>query len=441
DYWVLKVDGSGNIIWQKKYGGNELDNLYTAIEAPDGGYLLLGQSDSSPSGNKTAPNYGNYDIWAVKTDSEGNIEWNQTYGGDSTEFINTGLATSYGYMLASRRNSGVSGNKTTENTGAANLWLVGIDFLGNILWQNSYGGPHGDGPIDIISTSDNNILISGQSNSSNFPDSNYGATDFWLLKLDIYGNLLWQNNYGGSGIDEAYKAVETPNGNFIVVGHSNSPVSGIKNAANYGGIDFWILKIDSSGTLLWENSYGGDLDDSAYNVIATNTGYFVVGTSLSGISSNKTTPAYGNTEVWEYNYHFWGFKIDIDGTILWQKSIGGDGSDGSGSIVQNSDGTYLLAGSSDSPVSGTKTIASYGNFDYWLIKLEEDNLNIPDFENNSFTIYPNPVKDYLTISLENNYSEISIELYNLLGQRIFKNNYANQNRITIDCTSFSEGLF
>lgn len=437
DYWVVKVDNDGNILWQNKYGGNERDNLFSAIETPDGGYLLLGQSLSSPSGDKTAPLYGSYDIWAIKIDSNGNIVWDKTYGGDNLEFINSGIATSYGYILCGYSLSGISGNKTTPNLGSSDIWIIGIDFAGNILWEQTYGGSDGDRPYDIINTSDNNILISGVSNSSNsghFGQNNYGNNDYWILKLDLNGNLLWQQNYGGSGFDEARRIVETSNQEYIAVGFSNSPISGIKNSLNYGADDIWIIKTDSNGNLLWENSYGGDAYDAASNIIKLNNGYFITGSSLSGISGNKTEVGYGD-------YDFWGLKIDENGTIVWQKSIGGSLSDGCNSIVKNPDGTFLLAGSSRSPVSGTKTVASYGDSDYWLVKLDEDVLNTTIFNNNTFAIYPNPVKNILNIDFENYRDKIVITFFNLLGQEVFTNSYSHQKEIKIGCNNLQDGIY
>lgn len=437
DYWVIKVDNDGNILWQNKYGGNERDNLFSAIETPDGGYLLLGQSLSSPSGDKTAPLYGSYDIWAIKIDSNGNIVWDKTYGGDSTEFISSAIETSYGYVLVSDSYSGISGNKTTSNLGASDIWLLGIDFAGNILWQQSYGGDSWDFVYDTLKTTDDNIILVSSSSSNlsgDFLQNNYGERDYWILKLDLNGNLLWQQNYGGSGFDEARRIIETSNQEFIIVGFSNSPISGIKNSLNYGADDIWILKTDSNGNLLWENSYGGNDYDAASNIIKLTNGYFITGSSLSGISGNKTEIGYGD-------YDFWGLKIDENGTIVWQKSIGGSLSDGCNSIVKNSDGTFLLAGSSRSPVSGTKTVASYGDSDYWLVKLDEDVLNTTIFNNNTFAIYPNPVKNILNIDFENYRDKIVITFFNLLGQAVFTNSYSHQKEIKIDCNKLQDGVY
>ena len=437
DYWVLKIDSDGNILWQNKYGGNERDNLFRALETPDGGYLLLGQSLSPPSGNKTAPLYGGYDIWLVKIDSNGEIVWDKTYGGDNVEFISSAIETSYGYVLVSDSYSGISGNKTTPNLGASDVWLIGIDFMGNILWQQSYGGSSWDFAYDGIKTNDNSLILvssSSSTSSGDFSQNNYGGRDYWILKLDINGNLLWQQNYGGSGFDEARRIIETSDQDYLIVGFSNSPISGIKNSVNYGGNDIWIIKIDFNGNVIWENSYGGSFDDASSNMIETNNGYFITGSSLSGISGNKTEIGYGD-------YDFWGFKIDEDGTIIWQKSIGGSLSDGCNSIVKNLDGTFLLAGTSRSPISGTKTVASYGDSDYWLVKLDEETLNSESFTNTIFSIYPNPVKDYLTIAFEKHLDVIIVEFYNLLGQKIYTNNYHNQNNIKIDCRNLPEGIF
>lgn len=437
DYWVVKVDANGTIIWQNKYGGDERDNLFSAIETPDGGYLLLGQSLSAPSGDKTAPLYGSYDIWVVKIDENGNVIWDKTYGGDNLEFISSIIETSNGYILCGNSLSDISGNKTTPNLGTYDIWLVEIDFAGNILWQQSYGGDGADRPSDIITTSDNNILItavSSTSNSGDFGQTNYGAIDYWVLKLDLNGTLLWQQNYGGSGFDEARKVVETIDGNYIIVGFSNSPISGTKNSTNYGDYDIWIIKIDPNGNLLWEKSYGGDAYDASYNVVEVNNGYFITGSSLSDISGNKTEISFGNSD-------FWGFKIDENGNIIWQKTIGGTLSDGCNSIVKNSDGTFLLGGSSNSPISGTKTVSSYGNTDFWLVKLDEEVLQTTLFDQQDFLLYPNPIKNILNIELDDYNDEISINIFNLLGQKLLSSSYSNQKNVKIDCSSFEEGIY
>lgn len=437
DYWVVKVDNNGTIIWQNKYGGDERDNLFSALETPDGGYLLLGQSLSAPSGDKTAPIYGGYDIWIVKIDGNGNVIWDKTYGGNNVEFINSAIETSYGYILVSDSYSGISGNKTTPNAGENDIWIIGIDFSGNILWQQNYGGSSWDFAYDIIKTIDNNLILVSSSSSTlsgNFLQNNYGARDYWILKLDMNGTLLWQKNYGGSNFDEARKVIETNDGKYIILGYSNSPISGIKNATHYGDYDIWIIKIYTNGNITWENSYGGNAYDAASNLIKLNDGYFVTGGSHSGVSGNKTEISFGDSD-------FWGFKIDESGGIIWQKTIGGTLSDGCNSIVKNPDGTFLLGGSSNSPISGTKTISSYGNTDFWLIKLDEEVLQITLFESNPFLLHPNPVKDYLSMEFENNKDEITISIFNILGQSLFSNKYSNLKNIEIDCSSFEEGIY
>ena len=174
----------------------------------------------------------------------------------------------------------------------------------------------------------------------------------------------WERDFGGSGLDNCGAIQQTQDGGYILGGTSPSGISGSKTATNYGGNDFWIIKLDALGTEQWERSYGGTNDDSLSCLQQTaDGGYLLSGSSSSGISGSKTTTNYGASDAWV-------IKLDANGNKVWEKTFGGSGDDVFSRVQLASDGSYVFAGSSSSGVSGNKTSASFGGQDYWLVKLD-----------------------------------------------------------------------
>jgi hypothetical protein len=376
DYWVVKQDGSGNILWQNTIGGNDADQLQSVIQTTDGGYLLGGYSGSDISGDKTEANQGLYDYWVVKLDVTGNIEWQNTIGGYKEDDLHSVIQTTDGgYLLGGYSESGTNGDKTEPSQGFRDYWVVKLDGLGNILWQKAFGGNLNDYLNSVIQTIDGGYLLGGWSQSGISGDkseANQGYYDYWVVKLDGLGNIQWENSLGGDSEDRLYSVIQTTDGGFLLGGSSQSDLSGDKTEGNQGyySSDYWVVKLDGSGNIMWQNTIGGNSDDELYSVIqTTDGGYLLGGSSNSPISGDKTEVNQGYES---YTTDYWVVKLDGSGNIMWQNTIGGDDYDLLYSVIQTSDGGYLLGGTSSSEISGDKTEASQGYSDYWVVKLTEE---------------------------------------------------------------------
>jgi hypothetical protein len=247
----------------------------------------------------------------------------------------------------------------------------------NIGNQKTIGGDYKDWGICVKKLGLGYVALmqSGSSISSDRTVALKGVRDYWLVGLNSSLVPIWQKSYGGSGVDEAYDMLVTPSNDIIMVGLSDSPISGNKTVANYGYINVWIVCTDSVGTIKWQKVYGGSSGESrGVQIIQLSNGNYVVGTSsFSGISGTKTDSNRGNTD-------YWLFCIDSVGNQIWDKTIGGSRYDILTDMVQISNNELILAGSSNSPISGDKSqdTISFGSDhldpqagkDVWVVKYD-----------------------------------------------------------------------
>ncbi len=370
DYWLVKTDSLGNVQWQNTIGGTSSDQLYSIQQTLDGGYILGGYSNSYLSGDKTESCFGSWDYWIVKTDATGNIQWQNTIGGNFNDWLwSIQQAADGGYILGGTSMSDISGDKTENCIGPttrSDYWIVKTDSLGVIQWQNTIGGNDEDELHSIQQTSDGGYILGGYSMSGISGDktkNNIGGHDYWIVKTDATGQIQWQNTIGGNDHDYLFSIQQTADAGYILGGYSKSVASGDKTENNCGGLDYWIVKTDSIGNIQWQNSIGGSANDELWCIQQTSDrGYILGGNSLSDISGDKTENSYGS-------YDYWVIKTDSLGSIQWQNSIGGNSYDLLRSIDECADGGFILAGYSYSNNSGEKSENSKGDYDYWMIKL------------------------------------------------------------------------
>ncbi|MBK6484946.1 MAG: T9SS type A sorting domain-containing protein [Chitinophagaceae bacterium] len=369
DYWVVKLDAAGVIQWQSTIGGSEYDGLSAVQLTSDGGCILGGTSYSGISGDKSEPSLEG-DYWVVKLDVTGDIQWQNTIGGSSYDYLKSIQQTSDGgYILGGPSYSGISGDKTEASQGDFDYWIVKLNSTGDLQWQNTIGGSSTDYLSSIQQTSDGGYILGGPSYSGISGDkteASQGLGDYWVVKLDATGDIQWQNTIGGSSDDQLYSIQQTSYGGYILVGLSESGIGGDKTEECYGPYDYWVVKLDATGAIEWQNNIGGSGDEIPYSIQQTSDGgYILGGTSESGISGNKTEASLGG-------YDYWVVKLNSSGVIEWQNTIGGNDYDILYSIQQTSDGGYILGGGSSSGISGDKTQASQGLNDYWIVKVSAD---------------------------------------------------------------------
>ncbi len=370
DYWVVKLDSLGTILWQNTIGGNSIDELYSIQQTSDGGFILAGVSWSNISGDKTENTNGGEDYWIVKVGPFGSIQWQNTIGGSGSEKLYAIKQTlDGGYILGGSSVANISGDKTEDCIGSFDYWVVKVDSMGIIQWQNTIGGSGWDELASIQQTIDGGYILGGFSGSNISGDkteNSIGLYDYWIVKVDSLGIIQWQNTIGGSSSDKLASIIQTTDKGFMLGGYSSSNMSGDKSENSKGDADFWIVKVDSTGTIQWQNTIGGSGWDELASIQQTiDGGYILGGFSESSISGDKMENSNGFSD-------YWIVKVDSLGVINWQNTIGGNGYDNLCSILQTTDGRYCLGGYSGSSLTGDKKENCLGNVDYWIVKLTDD---------------------------------------------------------------------
>jgi hypothetical protein len=217
---------------------------------------VAGQSFSSASGNVTAANHGDNDYWIVKLDAAGNIVWNKLLGGSGTEAAQAVQQTADGgYIIAGYSVSSASGNVTGTNHGTYDYWIIKLDASGNIVWNKLLGGTSQDEGHSIVQAADGGYVVAGYASSSesgNVTELNHGSFDYWIVKLDTGGNIVWDRLLGGTINDYPYSLQRTADGGYIIAGYSGSSNDGDISANNHGGFDYWIIKLDAGGNVVYQ---------------------------------------------------------------------------------------------------------------------------------------------------------------------------------------------
>ena len=368
DYWVAKLDTNGTLLWSKTYGGTQDDRAEAISSTSDGGFVISGYSRSSDV--DVSQNAGFYDQWIVKLDASGNIQWEKSFGFSGSDQSFDVIQTSDGgYFTTGFLDVSASGGQGNLNRtsnignpehGVGEFWCHKLDSSGNVVWSRYFGGSNNDRSYSVLETNDNHFLLVGSSESTDFDITNSkGSYDFWAVKVSNSGDLIWQKSYGGSGIEIAYDAVKTNDGNYIIVGDTRSSDGDVSTLK--GSADFWVIKInDTDGSLLWERTYGGTDFESARAIIKTQSGdYAITGSSKS--DTVDLTLNYGQNDVWV-------IKINDSGNLLWEKNFGGSQLDFSYGIVESTNEALIVAGNTES--SDTDITENKGEKDALIIKIK-----------------------------------------------------------------------
>jgi hypothetical protein len=297
DIFLIKTDANGNIQWAKTYGGTSYDWFANVQKTSDGGYIVAGYTMSFGAGNR--------DIFLIKTDANGNIIWSKTYGGTYWDWAESVQQTSDGGYI-------VAGG--TESFGAGGVFLIKTDANGNIIWAKTYGGSVAS---SVQQTSDGGYIVAGETYSFGA-----GSGDIFLIKTDANGNIIWSKTYGGTSSDGAYSVQQTSDGGYIVAGGTTSFGAGYD--------DIFLIKTDANGNIIWAKTYGGTHNDWAYSVQQTSDGGYIVAGWTNSFGA-------GWVDIFL-------IKTDANGNIQWAKTYGGISWEGTFSVQHTSDGGYIVAG-------------------------------------------------------------------------------------------------
>jgi len=439
DIWVFKIDAEGTIEWQNTIGGNDTDRARSIFQTADGGYFIGGDSRSNSSGDKTENSRGGYDFWVIKIDDTGLVEWDKTLGGDDHDVLTSVIQNSSNeFLVTGLAWSNISGDKTENNVGLVDIWVLKLSNVGDIIWQNTIGGSDLDTPVQIIQAIDGGYVIAGSSDSDASGDKtedSEGDRDFWVFKIDEVGNIVWQNTIGGSDHDSASGITQSGNDGYLVIGDSKSDVSGDKDEDSMGLEDYWLVKLDVAGEIVWQNTIGGSGNDIPLDVSTLEGGGFLItGYSTSSSSGDKDEDSDG--------LDFWVIRTDAQGVLNGQNTFTANDFDASSSVIVDENGDYVVAGQSRSGISGDKTEALIGVQDNWIIKFSNF-LGVSESKfSNGLIVYPNPTSGTLMIGNPLGVEYTSVRLLDMLGRELERFDYStHHNGQKIDISKMQNGVY
>lgn len=450
DVWLVLLDENGNLEWEKSYGGNSTDIGSNIIESVEGGYIFSASSKSSDG--DVSNHHGTsayYDIWIVKIDEQGNIEWERSYGGSKDEYGHIKQLDDGSYLINGSTWSD-DGDVVDWHYGtgsdiwrATDGWIVNIDQAGNIIKQKCFGGSGVDFASAEIQLPDGGFMIFGLTSSDDGDVEGWhpgyldfderGTFDIWIIKADSNFNIEWQKCLGGTSEDLIFTFPHMTNDGFLIFGDTQSNDGDISNLK--GEVDIWLVKLDLSGNIVWEKCIGGSYYESVYDVVKTeNNDYVIVGETYSfdgDVSNNHNDQNNPSLDIWIV-------KINELGEIIWESCYGGTGLDYFPFITKTSDNGYFIAGSTystDGDVSG-----NHGGKDYWVFKLNPDGTAATVDLNykSSVSIYPIPMKNNLNVSAESVIKEVSF--WNMNGQ-LMKTEDINSTHKTMNTSFFNSGVY
>jgi hypothetical protein len=295
-------------------------------------------------------------------------QWDADFGGTENEQLTAIQQTKDGgYIAGGYTESGISGDVTQESRGSSDYWIIKTNANGVKQADARFGGTSVDQLTCLQQTSDGGYILGGTSFSGIGGDKSQasrGNSDYWIVKIDRKGNKQWDATFGGTGPDELHSLQQTDDGGYILGGSSLSGISGDKTQPTKGGKDFWIVKTDANGVKQWDADFGGDLFEELFSVRQTlEGGYILGGYSLSDVNGDRTDPNRGRFDMWIV-------KTDEKGNKKWDAAFGGNDDDWLAALQQTTDRGYILGGWSWSGASGDKSQRTKGDNDYWIIKID-----------------------------------------------------------------------
>lgn len=312
DFWIVKIDPDGNIIWDKIYGGNALDQSWKATLASDGGLVVFGWTSSNDG--DISDFFGVYDSWLLKLNSEGEKVWDFTMGTASFDYSAAILETSdRGFLATSCSEEYEGGNiqcdAMNENS---DISVFKLDSLSNFEWQQCYGASFHETMMDMVETDDGYVLAcntrvgDGDATGSGYHPGISGSapsSDIWLIKIDFTGNILWQKCYGGSADEVPARIFKSEDGGFLVFGNAGSFDGDVvgNHSSGPGYSDIWVFKINHTGALIWQQCFGGNgYETIESGVVKLSDSHFVVASTMYGLGTGQITcqPSIANEQVW-----------------------------------------------------------------------------------------------------------------------------------------------
>lgn len=400
DLFVAKYTHGGLQEWKFELGGERNDQGVSMKLNPNGNIHVLVSSDSKTG--YFSQNKGYEDLYLFNLTNAGELVSHHQFGGEFIDLPSSIQLTKDGHLLISGHSRSTTGSYV-DNRGQLDFWVIKTDIYGNVVWERTYGGSDEDYTVDLMELSDGNYMLLGHSTSIDFdvPD-NYGDLDISLMKLDQNGNIIWQESYGGLYNDVASDMIELDNGNIMIGGSTFS--NNIDVSFNNGNSDGWIFEVDQAGDIVWENTYGADGNDYIQSLELENGVVKVLGNSSSETIKDKVNN--GEEDIWF-------FKLAPDHTISIQHLIGGNSFENASSFILLSANELLITGRSN---SGDAFGNGTGNdYDGFIAKIRLGEFNEITAQN-KLSVHPNPSNGIFY--LNNLTGDVQLTLFNSLGQEI-----------------------
>ena len=439
---VTETDSSGNFIDCFGYGGSGYDEfnkgMYVVPYGSQINLMYLGRTASNDL--DVSGNHGSFDAWLVRTRTNGTILSQKCIGGtgweDGFDFIEM---PDKGFMICGISSSDTIDSLPTGNHGSFDAWVVRTDSIGNIIWNKMYGGSGEDWFTSIVKTFDGNFVLSGFTTSADGDITiNHGQSDYFMMKIDTSGNVIWNKTYGGSDQEYCYKVIQTKDSGLVFTGYTYSFDGDVLgNVSSSGVSDVWLIKTNSNGNVLWKYCYGSSGEELSYSIYEDAAGNIIVPAFVTfddnsavgcGIHGSCCDP--------------WVFMVDSTGNLLWQKCFGSNSADGAfSSIVKGTGNEYFLAGQV-SQSSGDATGYHGGDEEIWLIQIKDNSLsnNVESFNTNGeVTVTPSVFTEKIKI---NSFLKInSAEVYNITGVKVFASSAEIYNDGELELGELKPGLY
>jgi len=440
-FWFFKADNAGDIIWEHAYGGSGVDAAVQLLPTSDKGYLLFG--DTGSNDGDVSGNHGYADVWVVKTDSMGQMEWQRCYGGSSLDWADNIIATADGGYVFTASATSTDGDVGGVNPGF-NVWVLKITGLGEIVWSQVFGGTaFMDMAGHIIETSDGGFFLSATVSSTEVcPGAVPGLyTKLWLIKLDGNGETEWQQCYGGSHSEAGASIVQTPDGGYAFAAKTSSNNGDVSGCMGIPGdphsSSLWFVKTDESGTIEWQRCLGGFGNDAGRIFELTEEGNYLIGGSTTSSTGDVNC-----SNIAPNIKSLWIFELSPTGEILWQRCLGSSRNDHFASMHRYSPSNIIITATvswADDDVDCTM----HGRSDIWVVEIEDTGVGFAEASSQSgIELFPNPATTEAWLQLPENtpLAQVQIELYSPTGRLLYKAQPTSQFH-KIEVKNLPKGLY
>jgi len=444
DIFVVKINSTGTLQWARSIGGNGNETGYAMVEDADGDIVIVGDAYSANQDFMMIPFAGGgKDVVVISLNSDGTIEWQKRYGGSGEDGAKSiQKIPGGGYIIAGSTDSpddyDVSGMHYYNGTASTNdFWVLKLDASGDLVWQDCYGGgedettfgPGQDFATNVQNSESGGFIICGYTQSADGDITTaLGANDFWVLKTDGSGNILWQKSFGGSGDDKPNSFVVVNDG-YLIAGTTSSANGDVNDNHSFGGYDGWIVKLDFNGNIVDKRALGGTGSDYVYGISKTIDGGFLI----SGGSRSTADDCEGNYGLRD----FWTVKLNSTLDIVWKRNLGDALMEEAYRCMETIDGGYIAGGYTENNPNLTSG-GTYGVVDLWVVKFGTAGVGVEDNSTASFEIYPNPTTDFINI---NGIAESSkMIIFNQSGMAV-RTTIISQDNQRVDLAGLAKGMY